>query len=233
MGTTRIAIIGDYDPGVVAHQAVPRALEIAGQALHRTVQIQWVPTLGLARNGETVLDDYDGVWCVPGSPYRSMEGAIAAIRHARESGIVFLGTCGGFQHAVIEFARNVLKLSDADHAESNPGARSAVITPLSCSLVEVAGTIRFVKGSLLREIYGRDDANEQYHCNYGLNAKYREKLEAAGMKIVGHALDGDIRALELTGHPFYIATLFQPERSALQGDEHPLIKSFVRAAAAD
>ena len=90
---------------------------------------------------------FSGLWCVPTSPYRSMEGALLAIRYARESGVPFLGTCGGFQHAVIEYARNVLGWADAEHAETAPDAARAVISLLECPLVETSGVVRFVPGS--------------------------------------------------------------------------------------
>ena len=96
-----------------------------------------------------MLAAFDGVWCVPASPYANTEGALNAIRVAREHRIPFLGTCGGFQHAVIEYARNVLGWTAADHAEVNPQAALALIAPLSCSLVEKTGEIRLAAESLI------------------------------------------------------------------------------------
>jgi CTP synthase (UTP-ammonia lyase) len=94
-------------------------------------------------------EGFDGLWCVPGSPYASMEGALNAIRQARESGLPFLGTCGGFQHALIEVARDLLGLADADHSESNPGGDVLLIDRLSCSLVGARGRLHVVAGSRL------------------------------------------------------------------------------------
>lgn len=109
----RIALIGDYDPQVTAHQAIPVALEMAAEHSGLNVQWQWLATDDI--HAETPLHRFDGVWCVPASPYRSMDGALLAIRFAREQRRPFLGTCGGFQHAVLEYARNVLGWSDAEH----------------------------------------------------------------------------------------------------------------------
>ena len=139
----QIALVGDYDPAVTAHQAIPPALALAATALGRPVEPRWVPT-------ETITDSdsltaFDGVWCVPASPYRSMAGALRAIRFAREASRPFLGTCGGFQHAVLEYARTVLGWADADHGETARAGARLVIAPLACALVEVSNAIRLAQ----------------------------------------------------------------------------------------
>jgi CTP synthase (UTP-ammonia lyase) len=101
-----IALIGDYDAGITAHQAIPEALRLAAQERAVAVNFEWVPTAQITTRQR--IAEFDGLWCIPGSPYRSMEGALLAIQFARESRRPFLGTCGGFQHAVIEYARHVL-----------------------------------------------------------------------------------------------------------------------------
>jgi len=157
-----------------------------------------------------------------------MEGALAAIRWAREGKRPFLGTCGGFQHALIEFARHAVGVTGADHAETNAAARDLVITPLACSLVGQQGDITFTPGSQLHALFHGQPAHESYHCNYGSNPAYRARFESAGLRFSGFDSEGQIRAMELPGHPFFIGTLFQPERSALEGRPHPLIEAFVR-----
>ena len=134
--TLAIALIGDRDDAVTAHRAIPKALALAAEATGVDLRPAWVATDGI--NADADLAGYDGFWCVPASPYRSMDGALRAIRFARTHDKPFLGTCGGFQHAVVEYARNVLGWADADHAETAPDAARAVIVPLACSLVEVA-----------------------------------------------------------------------------------------------
>lgn len=224
----RLALIGDFNTKVVAHGAIPLALELAAQTAGCPVTADWIGT-DVITDAPRQLTAYDAVWCVPGSPYRSMEGAIAAIRFARQTQRPFLGTCGGFQHALIEFARHVLHLADADHAESNPRATSPVITPLTCSLVGQHEPIRFQPGSQLHGIYQGRAAPEGYHCNYGVNPLFRDRLESAGLRFTGVDAANQIRAMELPSHPFFIGTLFQPERSALTGQSHPLIEAFVKA----
>jgi CTP synthase (UTP-ammonia lyase) len=119
MPTRSIALIGDYDPEVTAHRAIPLAVELASRETEPT-GVTWLSTEALVSTPDDALFRYAGFWCVPGSPYKNMEGALRAIRFAREQERPFLGTCAGFQHALIEFARSVLGLLDADHQESNP-----------------------------------------------------------------------------------------------------------------
>lgn len=224
-----LALVGDCSPDVPAHRAIPRALELASASGGGEVSWRWFHTSEI-HDAPRDLAPCAAVWVVPASPYANMHGALEAIRWARETGRPFLGTCGGFQHALIEFARNVAGLVDADHAESNSHADTLVVTPLSCSLVEKIGTIRLASGSQLRSAYGSDQATEGYHCNYGLNAEYRTRLEKAGLRFSGLDDAGEVRAFELPSHPFFIGTLFQPERSALRGEVHLLIAAFVQAA---
>jgi CTP synthase (UTP-ammonia lyase) len=229
MKTVRVALVGDFDQAVPAHQAIPEALRLSGERLGVSVDPIWMHTSTLGPDGSQ-LDDCDGIWCVPASPYANADGALAAIRYARESSRPFLGTCGGFQHALIEYARNVLGRREADHAETSPDAAMPLIARLSCSLVELRGKVGLAEGSALRTIYGTDQAEEGYHCNYGLNPEYEPIFRGEALKPAARDEAGEVRAVELSGHPFFIATLFQPERAALRGIEHPLITAFVAAA---
>uniref|UniRef100_UPI00398FBF3A glutamine amidotransferase-related protein n=1 Tax=Pseudomonas fluorescens TaxID=294 RepID=UPI00398FBF3A len=134
-----LALIGAYDPQVTAHQAIPLALQQASAQQGLTIHAQWLAT-------DTLLDaqslqPFDGFWSVPASPYRDIDGALRAIRFAREQRRPFLGTCGGFQHAVLEYARNVLGWADAEHGELAPDAPRAVIAPLACALVETTAPL--------------------------------------------------------------------------------------------
>jgi CTP synthase (UTP-ammonia lyase) len=229
---TAIALVGDYTDKSVAHRAIPGALELAGKADRQDVAWTWVPTASI-RDAARDLSQFSAVWVVPASPYASMAGALAAIRWARETQRPLFGSCGGFQHMLIEFARDVAGLTVADTAETSPAGTELVISPLACSLVEQTSPLRFAPGSRVREIYGRDTAVEGYHCRYGLNAAYRARLESAGLRFTAFDENGEPRAAELpeSVHPFFIGTLFQPERAALRGEPPPLACAFVRAAA--
>lgn len=228
----RVALVGDHDAGHVAHRAIPEALRLAGEALGRPVEPTWVHTSTLTGDVPRRLAGYAAVWCVPASPYANMQGAIDAIRFARESGRPFLGSCGGFQHAVIEYARHVLNLPDADHAETNPAGHTLLVAPLDCSLVEKSEGVRFTDGSRLAVIYGAAGTTGEYHCSFGLNPAYERALFDGGrLRVAARDASGvAVRAIELGGHPFYVATLFQSERTALRGAVPPLVKAFVAAA---
>lgn len=226
-----IALVGDYSPGVVAHRAIPLALGLARAAAERNVVWRWVATRDVHDTARD-LAEFSAVWLVPASPYENMAGALAAIRFARETGRPFLGTCGGFQHALIEFARHVAGLAAADHAETAPHGETLVVAPLACTLVEQTGDLRLAPGSLIHAAYGRATAQESYHCRYGLNPAHREPLARAGLRFTAFDAHDEIRAAELpvATHPFFVGTLFQPERAALRGDLPPLVLAFVRAA---
>ena len=225
----RIALIGDYDPKVTAHQAIPVALDMAADHTGLKVQGQWLATDSI--DADTPLDEFDGFWCVPASPYRSEDGALRAIRFAREQQRPFLGTCGGFQHAVLEYARNVLGWLDAEHGETSPDAARAVVTPLACSLVEAVDTVHLVEGSLIAQAYETSEIVEGYRCNYGVNPQFEQALFQQDLHRVGHDSAQGLRAIELSGHPFFVATLFQPERAALKGILPPLARALVEACA--
>jgi len=228
--TLPIALVGDYDEEhVVAHKAIPRALEFANSSLGTNIPWKWINTTTLKKDIANQMDEFSAIWVVPGSPYQNMEGVIEAIRYARETGKPFLATCGGFQHALIEYARHVCGVQEADHAETNGDGTSLIVSPLSCSLVGKAGKITVIPGSILHSILGDTSEREEYHCNYGLNAEWRDRLEKAAMHFTGFDSAGDVRACELSLHPFFIGTLFQPERAALQGKHHPLVAAFVSA----
>ncbi|MEA9977543.1 MULTISPECIES: CTP synthase [unclassified Pseudomonas] len=223
----RIALVGDYDSTVTAHQAIPLALDRVANDEGLSVAFDWLPTSEAHDN--LALARFDGLWCVPASPYQDPEGAFNAIRFAREQQVPFLGTCGGFQHAVIEYARNVLGWEDAEHAETSPEAQRAVIAPLSCALVEKADAIELVPGSLIANAYGALNTTQTYRCRFGLNTAFAQALLTGPLTGTGHDQTGDIRVVELAGHPFFVATLFQPERAALVGVTPPLVAAFIRA----
>jgi CTP synthase (UTP-ammonia lyase) len=224
-----IALIGDSSPTVRAHAAIPLALRAAARLLGIPIEPRWMSTVRIGEEGVALLEQCDGIWCVPGSPYADMDGALGAIRYAREMKRPFLGTCGGFQHAIIEYARNVAGLTDADHAESSPDAATAVIVPLACSLVGAEGRVILRPDSRAATIYGRPESVERYHCRYGLSASYRQQLVGGPLRVSGWDEGWEVRIVELDDHPFFMATLFQPELSSTAEVAHPLIKAFVAA----
>lgn len=225
--TLRIALVGDYNPDVLAHQAIPLAIDDAAAVLDITADYDWLATPELTSPEDLV--GYDAIWLVPASPYKNAQAAFIAARYARENSVPFLGTCGGFQHALIEYARNVLGWQDAAHAETDNEGRM-VIAPLTCSLVEISDTIELRAHTLIARAYGQEEIEEGYHCNYGVSPEFAQELEKGDMRVTGWDAQGEIRAVELVTHPFFIATLFQHERAALAGRPAPLVQALLRAA---
>ncbi|MEU1288130.1 hypothetical protein [Kitasatospora sp. NPDC005856] len=228
--TPRIALVGDRSPAVRSHARIPGLLDALAEHDHLVLDAYWIPTGDAAAPG--ALDGFDALWLLPGSPYRSEAGALAAARTARERGIPFLGTCAGFQHAVLEYARNVCGLAGAAHGEQQPDAEQQVIAPLACSLVGHEGAVEITPGSLAERVLGATRTVERYHCAYGLDGAYLDRLTAHGLRFSGTDASGEVRVLELPGHPFFLASLFQPELSGDRTRAHPMIRALAGAAVA-
>jgi CTP synthase (UTP-ammonia lyase) len=227
--TTRLALVGDRSPLVGSHRRVPILLDVMRRSDGLLVEGYWIASE--ESEDPDAVDGFDGVWLLPGSPYRSEAGALTAVRTARERMIPFLGTCAGFQHAVLEYARNACGLAHVAHAENRPDAEDFLIVPLACSLVGHEGIVRLERGSRSERALGTDRTVERYHCSYGLNPAHVEVLTSHGLRFTGFDENDEPRIAELPGHPFFLATLFQPELAGDGSQAHPLIRAFVTAAA--
>ena len=223
----RIALVGDRSANIRAHARIPQLFEALLARDGIALDAYWIATPDAE---DRDLSGFDAIWVVPGSPYASEAGAIAAARTAREQGIPYLGTCGGFQHAVLEYARDVCGLGNVQHAESSPDASELLLIPLECSLVGHEEAVMVVPGTLAASVIGPGRRVERYHCAYGLNAAYLETLVSAGLRFSGFDDSGQVRIVEIPGHPFFLGTLFQPELQGDGTDPHPLIAAFARAA---
>ncbi len=179
-----------------------------------------------------MLRGCDGLIIAPGSPYRSQEGALVAIEHARVHDLPLLGTCGGFQHVVLEFARNVLGFADAQHAEYDPYASRLFVTPLSCSVAGQVMTVHIKEGTRAATAYCGLSAAEKYYCNFGLNLTYLDLIVQAGLQVAATDQNGEPRILELPDRRFFMATLFVPQTSSTSDSPHPIIMSLIAAAEA-
>ncbi|PBC60654.1 hypothetical protein BKI49_28660 [Streptomyces sp. Tue6028] len=223
----RIALVGDRSPTVVSHTRVPLLLDALAERDRIVLDAYWIPSEDA--EDATAVHGFDAVWVLPGSPYRSEAGVLTAIRTAREEGIPFLGTCGGFQHALLEYARDVCGLTRVAHAENDPDADDFLIEPLACSLVGHEAAVTVEPGSLAQSLIGAERTVERYFCSYG-PSRHLDTLRARGLRFSGHDQDGQVRIAELPGHPFFLATLFQPELSGDGSRPHPLIRALARAA---
>ena len=131
---------------------------------------------------------------------------------------------------MIEYARNVMGLLDAAHAETDPYASCLFVTPLSCSLVGKTMDVVITPGSKAAAACQAARSMEAYYCNFGLNPAYQERLESAGLEITGKDENGEARIVELGSHPFFVGTLFVPQARSKPGNPHPLFLDFCRAA---
>ena len=224
----QIGIIGDYD-GRPSHLATQEALRHCADRLNFELNFRWLPTK-LLELGTEALELYDGLWCSPGSPYHSMNGALNGICYAREHNLPFLGTCGGFQHAVIEYGRNVLHIKELEDNAFDPYAPNDFITVLSCSLVGQTRNITISRNSSVFSIYDCHEISEKYNCSFGLGKDFQNSLQNNGFQIVGRDEEGDVRIMVLPELLFYIGTLYQPQLSSTPEKPHPLILEYLRCA---
>lgn len=229
----RIGVIGDYREGNETHRGTTDALQHAALSVGDECQVTWLGTAGLERHGVDLLERFDGLVVAPGSPYESTRGALDAIHWARTHDVPLLGTCSGFQHIVIEFARKVAGIEDAAHAEIDPDASKLVISALTCSLAGQTFDVQVLPNTHAARAYGAPHATERYFCNFGLNPEYLEPLRAAGLVVSGVDGDGEPRIVELPDRQFFIGALFVPQMSSTPDAPHPLVRAFVRAAAGE
>jgi len=241
VGEVNIAMVGKYVQLRDAYLSVVEALKHGGFAHQVCFRIRWVDAEQL--NDETaplLLNGIDGIVVPGGFGYRGIEGKIVAIKYARENGIPFLGLCLGLQCAVIEFARNVCGLDGANSTEFDEGTRHPVIALMDEQrrVVQKGGTMRlgaypcFLKpGTKIAEIYGTHLVYERHRHRYEVNPRYHEILERHGMVLGGISPDGKlVEAIELSDHPFFVATQFHPEFKSRPNRPHPLFTAFIGAA---
>ena len=240
--TVRIGILGDFNSDFRSHHATSDSLQHAAAKLDFELQSEWIPTPSLLEpDAHKKLESFDGLWAAPGSPFKSAEGMLKGIEFARSRDWPFLGTCAGFQYALIECARNVLGIKDADTAENPSSSKNIIIYPVACAvpsrkkgapkLSGVVPEIRLRPGSYLESFYLKDTVAEEFVCNFELNPDYEWAAIEAGFPIAARGPNGEARAIESPVHRFFIATLFQPQLASKAGKPHPLILAYVQAAA--
>lgn len=224
----KIAILGDFNPIHSTHHALNDSIRQVKKLFSDEIQFDWIGTDIF--NCKTAFSNlYSGLWIAPGSPYKDMQHVLDTIKYARTNNITTLGNCGGFQHMIIEFARNVCGITLADHEETNPGSPDLLIAKLSCSLVEQEEHLTISdKNSLLFNIIQQEQLTGKYFCSYGLNKSYIGQLKSNGFKITALSSDGEVRAFEIAGHHFFIGTLFQPALTSAADGPDPIITAFVK-----
>ncbi|AZZ36748.1 hypothetical protein CIK05_08070 [Bdellovibrio sp. qaytius] len=224
-----IAVLGDYDETSISHQCISNALRLAGNKLLIETQMTWIETKDLV-DVNHLLEKFNGIWVTPGSPYKNRNGVLEAIKFARLNNIPYIGTCGGYQHAILEFAKNELELTEADLEEENPNTSMPLISALSRRLNSERKKIHLHPESQMTKWLNAEIIEEEYQCGFGMNRKYQPLFANSNLKFVAFNEEKQAQGFELLGHPFFIATAFQPERSARFEKSHKLIEAYVRAA---
>ncbi len=239
--TVNVALVGKYVELQDAYKSIQEALVHAGVPNLCSVNVISVHSEEL--NSDNVAEELKGMHGIivaPGFGQRGLDGKIIAIKHARENRVPFFGICLGMQCCVIEFARNVLKLEDANSAEMNANTPYPVIDIMEeqKAITNKGGTMRLgayacelKEGSLAKSIYGRTEISERHRHRYEFNNKYLEQFEAAGMMATGKNLEtGLVEIMEIPSHPYFIGVQFHPEYKSTVLNPHPLFISFVNAA---
>lgn len=236
----KIALVGKYVKLHDAYLSIAEALNHAGFETNKTVEIKWIDSeLVTQYTVDDLLGDCNGILVPGGFGIRGIEGKIAAIKYARENNIPFLGICLGMQAAVIEFARNVLNLSDASSSEFDTSSNPVIsLMEDQQDKTQKGGTMRLgaypckVKDdSILYKCYKKSDISERHRHRYEFNNEYREMIESNGMKISGISPNGVlVEAVEIPKNKFFVGVQYHPEFKSRPNHAHPLFREFVRAA---
>jgi CTP synthase (UTP-ammonia lyase) len=226
MKRIRIALVGDFDEKMHTHVALNASIAHCRSHISSELDVEWIST-DRATNGLSLSKNkYNGLWIAPGSPYKDDEAVYNVIQKARENNIPMMGSCGGFQFMLIEYARNVLNIHDAGHQESDSTVNN-IISKLSCSLKGQQEQVYIAdRTSWLYDVLKTDSIIGKYYCSYGVNPAFQEKLNNYPMVFTAFSPVGEIRAFELRGHRFFKGTLFQPSLDSSMEHPNPLIVDF-------
>lgn len=225
---TRIAIVGEPVKASRSQIFLDKSLDYLQDKYG--FQYEWVETTAVTRSERHILESYDAIWSAPGGQFKSTEGALSAIRYAREKDVPHLATCGGFQHTILEIARDILGIPEAEHEEYAPESQNLVITKMACSLKGQAREVLVDPETLASNLYKKTCVQEDFLCAFGINPAFRQNFDHPLLKLSGKDKEGEIRILELPQNRFFIATLFVPQLRSTKENPHPIIEGFVRAA---
>jgi CTP synthase len=234
----RIALVGKYVELRDAYFSLTEALSHAGNALGAAVEIDWIPSSSLENcpDADAILSKADGIIVPGGFGERGAEGKVRAAGYARENNIPFYGINMGMQMAIVEFARSVLGLSDANSTEHAPDTGNPVVDLLS-EKKEMGDTMRLgtyrctlAEGSRAHAAYGALEVNERHRHRYEINEDYVEPLTQNGMVVTGRSEHGLVEIVEIPSHPWYVGVQFNAEFRSRPNKAHPLIVAFVEAA---
>ena len=249
-GEVNIAMVGKYIDLADSYKSLSEALTHAGVQTKTQVNIHYIDSEEIEKDGIASLKNMDAVLVPGGFGNRGIDGKINAVRYARENNVPYLGICLGMQVAVIELARDLAGLGNANSTEFDKAVEHPVIALItewqdaSGKLEkrnedsDLGGTMRLggqecqlIEGSLSKTLYGKNKIIERHRHRYEFNNNYKEQLEAAGMKIAGCSANGElVEIIEIPNHPWFIACQFHPEFTSTPRDGHPLFTGFIQAA---
>ena len=245
-----VAMVGKYVNHADAYKSLTEALQHGGLRQRIKVNILRLESEEIEKNGVGCLENVDAILVPGGFGERGFEGKVLAIQYARENKVPYLGICFGMQAAVVEFARNVCSLEDANSTEINPQT-SAPVIGLITEWLDASGSVetrsedsdlggtmrlggqrcRLRPGSLARNLYGKDIITERHRHRYEFNNHYRDILQKNGMLLSGHSMDETlVEIVEIPGHPWFLGCQFHPEFTSTPRDGHPLFTGFIEAA---
>lgn len=236
-----IGVVGKYIKHHDAYKSIYESLEHAGIASRSRIILRKIDAENVSEDGiERALGGLDGILVPGGFGERGIAGKIDAIRFAREKNIPFFGICLGLQCAVIEFARNVLGLENANSTEMDSSCADPVVCLMDAQykVVEKGGTMRLgaypcklLAGSKVHAAYGTDMIEERHRHRYEMNNKYRELFQTAGLLVSGTSPGGElVEIVELKNHPWFVAVQCHPEFKSKPTKAHPLFKAFIEAS---
>ena len=236
-----IALVGKYNELQDAYKSIYEAFIHAGSINECKVIVHPIHSEALDKATVTdILSKMDGVLIAPGFGERGISGKLHAIKYIREKNIPFFGICLGMQCAVVEFAKNVLKIRDAASEEVNPKSSNPVIhlMPDQVGIKLMGGTMRLgafdcklTKGSKVAKAYGKTSISERHRHRYEFNNEYLEQINQAGLKATGlNPQSGLVEVVELESHPFFVGVQYHPELKSTVENPHPLFIAFVKAA---
>ncbi|QLE02973.1 CTP synthase [Galbibacter sp. BG1] len=236
-----IGLVGKYVELQDSYKSILEAFIHAGAENEVKVNVEYIHSEHIdSKVLQHKIAKLDGVLVAPGFGERGIEGKIEVIKYARENDIPFLGICLGMQMAVIEFARNVLGIKDANSTEMNSQTKNPVIDLMEeqKNITHMGGTMRLgawdckiAEGSLVEKIYGSNAISERHRHRYEFNNKYKDQIEAAGLKATGLNPDtGLVEVVELPTHPWFVGVQYHPEYKSTVANPHPLFVGFVKSA---
>jgi CTP synthase len=243
-GSVKIGIVGKYTNLKDSYISIVESLNHGGYHSHKIVEIDWINSeeLDSQQDCNAILSGIDGILVPGGFGLRGIDGKINAIKHARENGIPFFGICLGMQCAVIEFARNVLGIQDANSSEFDSDTKNPVIDLMleQKKVNDLGGTMRLgaypcklKPGTTAFKAYNEEMISERHRHRYELNNKYIEKLASEGMMVSGTYPEKNLAEIvEINGHPWFVGVQFHPEFKSRPDRPHPLFRDFISSAAA-